>query len=498
MWVAGGACQYEGLWRSGCFAHKLPEVGRMRTSTVISCSAIVMLGVACGRVGKPKGSTAVPGSDGGSAGDGSTSHGGESGEPGDGSGGTVSGTGSSRGGSSGTVGSSMAGRAGGTGAGTSAGGASSGASSVAGAPTAGAGSITPPDGCALTTTHVSDTYCSADMACNDDRVIVSCAVNPDGGWRCDCQNGDERNVFQFPDATGTRTCDVAGIACLHPELLTGDGPCLGMTKSDTVSCAVLESCVQDHHIDGVELTTQTQWSAQCGVVTTDLSKCACGDTGGSTKLIKTTDFTNGCEFLYPLCKSEATPLGDWSCEPNFEESGAGYGCHSGSKCERPVELADGSPLVEMEQYNLNCRTVDGRTRCACEGVSGYEKVTLLVPVSADDIDACRITTGVCAETEPFEPAGAEDCRRSNETATPTDCTLAIDCTQSGTTGSTQVTSLTHVNVGCIHRDNGTWFCSCNEGFFGEQSTLSLEADSSAEACEQSIADCPVTTPGLNL
>lgn len=395
------------------------------------------------------------------------------------------------------AGSDVAGRTSVAGAGAAGASASSGASSAAGASAAGAASVTPPDGCALTSTHVSDVYCSAEMACDDaDHLIVSCAANADGGWRCDCQNGDEQNVFEFPYATGTPTCDVSALACLHPELLTGSGPCLRMPHSDTLSCSILDTCVQQHEISGVTLTTQTQWHAECDVVATDLSKCACGETVGSTKLIKTTDFSDGCEFLSPLCKGEATPQGDWSCAPLFEESGPGYGCHSGSRCERPIELADGSPLVEVEQYNLNCRTVDGRTRCACEGVSGYEKVTLLVPVSADDIDACRITTGVCSETEPFEPVGAEDCRRSNETATPTDCTLDIDCTQSGTTAGTQVTSLTHVSVGCIHRTDGSWLCSCNDGWPAEPATLSVQAASSAEACEQSIDECPVVTPGL--
>jgi hypothetical protein len=123
-------------------------------------------------------------------------------------------------------------------------------------------------------------------------------------------------------------------------------------------------------------------------------------------------------------------------------------------------------------------------------------LTLLVPVSADDIDACHITTAACAETEPFEAADTKECRRSNETATPTDCTLDIDCAQPGTIASTQVTSLTHVSVGCIHRDDGSWFCSCNQNWLGERATSSIQADNSADACEQSIADCPVITPGL--
>jgi hypothetical protein len=74
--------------------------------------------------------------------------------------------------------------------------------------------------------------------------------------------------------------------------------------------------------------------------------------------------------------------------------------------------------------------------------------------------------------------------------------LARDCSQPGVAAGADVTALTHVNVSCLERDDGSWFCSCNEGWPAQHATLSVDANSSAEACAQVLEQCPPIAPGL--
>jgi hypothetical protein len=368
---------------------------------------------------------------------------------------------------------------------------------MGGAPVAGAPNVTLPDDCSRVGQHVGETFCSAEMTCDDKPLTVSCTADLSGQWLCSCLRDGGSTLFRFPDATGTTTCNVAAKGCLHPELLTGEETCTRTDKVDGPNCAILDSCLKNHEVEGVKVATQTEWQAECGAVATNISGCTCQDSLEPDIWLEPESFAAGCGFLSVLCKEgEPAPLHDWSCEPVFEDAGPGYGCHSGSFCQRPIRLDDGTDLTQVEQYNLNCRTTDGRTRCACEGVAGVEKVTLVVPLPADDIDACRLTTDVCSEVESFEPTGSPDCKRSDESATPTNCTLARDCSQPGVTADTQVTTLTHVNASCLLRDDGSWFCSCNEGWPAQHLTLSIDADTSADACAQVIDECPPIAPGL--
>lgn len=440
--------------------------------------------------GPQSGTTSVTEADAGESGGGSAPLGGSAGNGGDG------------GVATGGLGGATAGRAGGEPAsgGKTAGGAPNGGAANAGA-AAGTPSIAVPDGCTPVVQHVGGAFCSSEMTCGDEHLILSCNpgtstdANTPAPWKCLCTRGSDTTEFDFPTATGTQTCEVGADACLHPQQPTGDPTC---TLSDTIDgqiCTVVENCTRFFELDGVMVGTSTEdWSAACTTQSEGITGCNC--TSGLTPdhLIQGADVSQGCDFLKPLCTGdEPTPAGDWSCEPAEQENyPPGYGCASESTCERPLLLNDGSTLKEAAEYSISCipnneSKSDHQVLCGCNGT--MSTLALGLDVSADDGTACQVMTGACTGLASLELSGSPTCTTSDAQASATGCQQTLDCSQAATTQGLDVTVLTTASVSCS-ADGDAWDCTCSDT--GESSTL--KASDATFACTQAMAQCPPVAP----
>jgi hypothetical protein len=468
----------------------------LRVTSVFVCAAALALTAACGEIRKPKGSGS-----GAMAAAGKSGAGGSTGV----SGGAAMGSADSgEGGMAPEGGGGIAGRggaptAGFAGASLAGGTGVSGAmSAMAGSAAGGATGVVVPDGCELVSEHGAGLYCSAELTCDGERVIVSCTAEDSGAWSCSCVDGETSSLFEFPETAGTPTCSMTAKVCRHPELLTGEEKCTLDDKADGLTCVATDTCRREHELDGVKLTTKTEWKASCDFIDgTSLIACSCSDQAKIDYWLSQTGSSTSCRFLDPLCRGAApTPKTDWDCTTDFEESGPGYGCHSGKTCLETVTLEDGTDLTLRQGYNLNCRTIGGHTRCACEDTWSEEKLTLSLGISADDIGACQVTIDACAGLEKLELADTPECTTTTDETTAGSCERVLECTQQGVTARTQVTALTRVGASCARHENGSWFCNC-KSLSGLQEGVELEAADSASACDAAIDQCPRFAPGLD-
>ncbi len=465
----------------------------MRLGTILCWSALLALTAACGGAAKSKGLPSGAAASGGKDGAGGVNAAGSdvtSGAAGEG------GTPEDAGASGGRGGAPFAGSGGAGSAGVSGstGGASSGGPSIAGAPGAGAPSIAVPEGCVPLSQHTGGLFCSSEMTCDAERTTVACVANDAGVWSCSCIQGETRADFEFPDTTGTRTCEVAAAACLHPELFTDDEICTVTDEVNGQSCSVLDTCRRETEVGGVEVSRKSEFTAECTGVHEALSGCTCPGSRAPAYWLPTNDLSAGCGFLSSLCRGDVTPTGNWTCESLFEDSAPTYGCHSGASCQRPVTLGSGLDLMLAEQYNLNCWDADGVTRCSCDRASGFAKLSLLHGMAADDIASCQLATAACAEVEALELRGSPECTATTDTESSTGCVLRLDCAQAATTQGTEVTVLTRKGATCDLRSDGGWSCVCY-GAEPEPVTVELDADDSASACTRATERCPSRSTG---
>jgi hypothetical protein len=356
-----------------------------------------------------------------------------------------------------------------------------------------------PEGCVLTSPHSGGLFCSAEMTCDGERLTVSCDATDAGPWWCSCNRGETRTDFELPDTTGTRTCEVAAEACLHPELFTGDETC---TVTDEVigdpetgqTCSIVDSCRLEQELDGSTVASKVEFTAKCQTVSTELSSCTCPNSRSPAYWLATDDLSAGCHFLSPLCRGNLTSTGDWTCESIFEDWGAGYGCHSSTKCTRPVTLEGGFDLSLAEQYNLVCWEFEGVTRCSCDATTGYSQLTLLHGIPYDDIAGCQLTSGACTGVEAIELRGAPECTTLADTHNAATCALRLNCGQAATIDGTEVTVLTQRGASCDHLSDGSWSCTCS-GAAPEITIVNVEAEDSASACAQATEECPARSLG---
>ncbi|HEX5101680.1 MAG TPA: hypothetical protein VFV94_19345 [Polyangiaceae bacterium] len=469
----------------------------MKSTIVLFCASTLSLLAACGELRKPKGDGSMHGAGrSGAGGSGGVSGGAASGNAASGEGGMAadgSGGLAARGGAStaGLGGAAAAGRAGTTGL--------AGAMSAAGTSSAGGTpGLVVPDGCGLVNEHATSLYCSAELSCDDDHVTVSCTPQDSGAWLCSCSDGSTSTMFEFPETTGMPTCSITAKACRHPELLTGEETCVLDDEPTASDCVATDTCRREHLLDGVRLETKTEWKASCELLTdTAYAFCSCGAPSKIDYHLAGERFSAGCKFLDPLCRgAEPTPKSDWDCTTDFEDAGPGYGCHSGKTCVQAVALEDGSGLDFWQSYNLNCRSTDGHTRCTCEDITGREKLTLSIGISADDIGACQVTMDACSGVEALELADMPECTATKDETTVDYCERLLDCTEDGVTARTQVTALTRIGASCSHRENGKWLCNCKSAS-GLLDGIELEAGDATGACDAAMDQCPRFAQGLD-
>jgi len=469
----------------------------VKSTFVFVCASALLSTAACGELRKPKGSGATHGAGrSGSGGSNGVSGGAALGNADSGEGGMppeASGGSAGRGGAptAGVGGGAIAGGAGMTGV--------SGAMSAAGTSSVGgsAGLIVP-EGCELVNEHATSLYCSAELTCDDNHLTVSCAPEDSGAWLCSCLDGATSTMFEFPETSGMPTCSITAKACSHPELLTGEEKCVLDDEPTDFDCVATDTCRRQHQIDGVRLETKTEWKASCELLSdTQYAFCSCSDMIKVDYHLADASFSGGCQFLDALCRgAEPTPKSDWDCSIDFEDAGPGYGCHSGKTCTQAVTLEDGSDLDFWQSYNLNCRTIDGRTRCTCEDITGQEKLTLRLGISADDIGACQVTMDACSGVETLELADTPECTTTKDDTTVDYCERVLDCTEEGVTARTQVTAFTRIGASCSHRENGKWLCNCKSAS-GLLDGIELGADDSEGACSAAMDVCPRFAPGLD-
>ncbi len=482
----------------------------IRRASIFVATAVVALSAACGKSVRREVSNPTGGRRGTTAGAGASSagqqneaagasEGGSGGENGDGAqaGATAQSRGTGGGTSSGSGGVAFAGRTGATNggatnasAGTTSGGApSAGAANMS---AAGAPAIAVPDGCVPAEQHVDGLFCSSDVTCDGDHVIVSC--NPsttDAGspWSCSCTRGGATTRFDFAAATGTPTCVVASDACVHPELVTGaQDNCVLSAPGSANSCTALESCKQAYEVDGLALTMSSSWSGRCTAYG-DRTGCWCGDSISEDYLLQMDDLSAGCDFLKPLCLGNAPVAGAWSCATDFDEAGTvGTGaCTTRTSCTRSLTLDDGTMLTEATDFDAECQgSADGTSaECDCNGDAIPNQLTLLSDLPASDIGVCHLTAAACADAPPVVLTGSPSCTASKVQTGVNYCQKTLECSQAATAGSSAVTVLTTTVVACNQQPDGSWLCTCPLGV-----TLTSQATDPSLVCTQAAAQCP--------
>lgn len=389
-------------------------------------------------------------------------------------------------GSGGTSGMASAGRTG-----TSTGGAASGAPATAGSSQAGGTSIAVPAGCEPGAQHSGGSYCSTELTCDGTRRTVSCAADATGVWTCSCTEGADSTSFDFSGTTGTRTCELAAEACVHPQMPTGEESCETTHEIEGYLCTAHTVCRQQ--APGSPVATRTDAIATCQA-SSELAVCRCNAPEPPDYYITDTDFAGGCDYLGYLCKDGPTPRDDWSCgRATLYPGTMGYGCAGNATCTRPIVLSDQTELTQAEYYYSSCRLDGDHTRCACSDASSAEQPTILVDLPEEDIGTCQAALDACSGIAPIELAGSPECVPAMEMFAPNTCTHALECTQAGKSGDLDVTVLTRASATCEHRSDDRWLCSCNGSVID---TFLLDSRSVSEACDDALAQCPYLPRGI--
>ena len=376
-------------------------------------------------------------------------------------------------------------------AGASTGGATSGAPATAGAAQAGGASIAVPAGCEPGAQHVGGAYCSTELSCDGTNRTVSCAVDATGLWTCSCTEGSSSTSFDFQETTGTRTCELAAEACVHPQTPTGTESCETTHEIEGYLCTAHTVCRQQD--PGSPIATRTDTIATCQA-SSDLAVCRCSAPEPPDYYITHIDIAEGCDYLGYLCKDEPTPLDDWSCgSPTLYPGSMGYGCSGNSNCTRHIVLSDKTELTQAEYYYSRCRLDGDQTRCACSNAASIEQPTILVDLPEADVDTCQTALDACSGLEPIELEGSPDCVPTTQTIDPNTCTHALECTQAGKSGDLDVTVLTRASATCRHRSDDMWVCSCN-GYITDE--FMLDARSVSTVCDDALEQCPHLPRGL--
>ena len=370
----------------------------------------------------------------------------------------------------------------------------------------GAGSPATPDDCTLTTHLLGGLYCSMEMTCGSDTVLISC--QEDGSdWRCGCVRGDVRpDYYYFPDLTGIRACEVSAVACMHPELLDAEEVCtLTDDATSSSSCTATDTCASAHQVEGVTLETRSKWTASCeNCGTHDHACCHCVEDGFPNYTLVASDISDGCLYLDELCRGsgEITPLGGDSCTTFTEQAMPGEFCGVGMACEFPSELADGTELTLAGTLQTSCYPIPDTslgdvTLCTCS--DGDYRFVLNVAYDPPGLFLanCIDTNRACAGLVSIEPSGAENC--SDYTVENSDmdryCSRQRRCFQPGTLLGTEVTTVTGTDVSCSRRDDDSWSCYCQDQAWNQESVrIELDASTGSEAaCAEAIEVCPMVS-----
>lgn len=380
--------------------------------------------------------------------------------------------------------------------------ATGGASGGAGA----AGSVAVPDGCTYTNHLEGGLFCSVEMECAEERVLISCDVESDA-WRCGCLRGDERTgPFFFGDATGLRTCEVAATACLDTDLLDVAQKCTLTDSASPGACEATRSCSRAHEIDSVAFETRSEWVASCDVCPgSEEACCYCADGDFPDYRVLASEIAESCLFLDELCRGsgELTPLGSKECSTWSQELTSGTYCSVGEGCTQPTELGDGTNVTMAANYYTSCGAAYGTnfeivTLCRCTDDDGRDLLDVLYQDPEIALTHCTDTNRICAGLESLEPTGARECAEAEiETSEPeVYCQRQRRCLEPATIGGAQVNIVTGSDVYCSLQADGAWSCSCYDRVGNDDYvTVEVEAADSASACAEAVQACPVVPQG---
>lgn len=379
--------------------------------------------------------------------------------------------------------------------------AGSGGSSISGAAgasgMAGAAGVSLPDGCATVSQHVGGTYCSTEMTCDTRLLSVSCAETSSEFWTCSCIGPDGRVDYDFPDATGVTTCNVAAKVCADPDILTADEECMRTRTMGVLGCAVHDTCDRLDVIDGVTLRSRRLWNSVCESCPNPGSTCCrCGDDNDTIDYrIRDANLSGGCDFLDALCTGEnIDPVGAATCENLSENLYPDQACGVTARCGQPVELADGTRLSLSQELNTFCYARTEGYRCTCQDEGNVPVLSLDFGDTPVSLGPCRTTSSVCGKTEPLELIGSRRCTPNMDVVAEGGCIFYVDCVQDATAAGVAVTVFTTVGSQCENQGDGTFSCYCNNRRSGP---YVIEAEDSATACPMAIEDvCPSLSPTL--
>jgi hypothetical protein len=482
----------------------------MRKACVLLFGAS-LAAAACGKSESDSDSSPEPTPHAGETGTGAAGLGGSKAQGGDtGTGGRAEGGEPSEGGAPapGSGGLPLAGRGGGSsggaadggtaGGGGSSGGTTGGAGATGGSSTAGTGGIALPDSCVSHSQHGAGKYCSAELTCARGTLALSCEERADF-WYCACSNGDAVLEYEFPDTTGSETCEIAAKICLEPERLTGEEACQRSETSDIVSCRLDDVCETTHDVDGVTVVTRRTWHPGCEPCSDGVTTCCyCTGVDPPDYWVRDAEVGAGCGFLDELCKDEPLEqVGARTCDPVVAEAFPNYGlCDASVLCGRPVELGDGSRLTLSEHFKTRCVTAAANdARCGCAADDGWDRVVLRFALPPTNVETCIATTEVCAGLETLELSGQRACTNTQRTVAAYGCSLTIACEEEATVSDTAVTVLSQFGAGCQHLGADNWTCGCSEPPGGSaRGRFELKAHDSEAACVAAAAACPTLWP----
>ncbi len=455
---------------------------------ILTSAALLLLILSCGKAEK-RGQSSHEG----------TPHAGDSGIGGSSTGGS-----GARGGTAGNSGSDDGGEPSDGGAptggrgGTSTSGAGSGGSSSSGAAgsagTAGAAGVGLPDGCEPISEHVGGTYCSAEMTCDSRRLNVSCTQASAELWTCVCTDPETRVDYEFPDATGAVTCEVAAKACADPSILTGDEECLREHAQGVLGCSLRDTCDRLTEIDGVTLRARRLWNPSCKPCESPSSTCcSCEDEFVVDYRIRDIDLSRGCDFLDDLCPGNFEEVGATTCTTLEESLYPDEICSHSASCGQPVELDGGTRLTLSKQVNTFCYVRPEGFRCTCQNEEGENTLAVDFGMTPATLGPCRSTSAICGGAQPLETTGSRRCVPNTDVVAEGGCLFYVDCTQPATVGGSDVTVYTEIGAQCEKQSDGNFICYCNNQTAGP---YEIEAEDSASACPQAIEICPTRSPTL--
>jgi hypothetical protein len=371
-----------------------------------------------------------------------------------------------------------------------------------GATTAGGGGLATPDGCTYTSHLVGGLFCSLEMTCDEERVIISCDVDSNT-WRCGCVRGDERVGFYFfPDASGVRTCEVAATICMNPELLDVDEVCTLTDAPSSESCTVTETCTRPLEVDRVTVETRSEWTASCEPCGNALHACCrCEENGFPDYRLRASEVSEGCLHLDRICRQngEITPLGGDECVTYAEEATPSESCLVGMTCEYPSELDDGTSLTLAGTFETSCTSLEDSsvgdvTLCSCVDADGWDALEIVYEPPGLFVTNCIDTNRACAGLVRFEPMGAADCSDYFYPTSETEsCLYQRRCLQPGALLGTEVRALTGADIACQLESDGRWSCFCYDALKNEENVLvELESAEGLESvCAEAIERCPM-------